>query len=487
MAHIVIVGAGITGLALAFRLRQARPDFAVTLLESEPRPGGKIWTERRDGFQVEIGPNGFLDSKPATRQLCRDLGLDGELIAASELSRKNRFLFLDDRLQKLPGGPFGLLTSRLLSTRGKLAMLREPFRGRSTAAGDESVAAFFRRRLGNEAAAVLGDVLVTGIHGGDPELLSMKAAFPRVAEIEAKYGSVIRGFRRAAKERRREAVAKGEVPSTGRMWSFRGGLRRLVEALRDRVQPICGVSVRRIESPGRAAVREDAGGAAPLETHVLTDGGSPNWIVRGDGYDSWPADAVVLACPAHRQAEILADLDAPLAEEIAAIACNRIAVVAIGFRESDVPKLPDGFGYIAPQSTRRDLLGVQWCSAIYPDRAPAGFVLWRALCGGWHRGEIVDWDDDGLLNAVRSELQLAQGVQAAPAFHYIARWPRAIPQYQIGHSERVERIEQLAARHRGLYLSGNSYHGVALNDCTEQATILAEHLAGTFASVGAGG
>ena len=397
MARIVIVGAGITGLALAFHLRQTRPDFAVTLLEAEPRPGGKIWTERQDGFQVEIGPNGFLDTKPTTRQLCRDLGLENELMAASESSRKNRFLFLHERLQKLPGGPLGLLTTPLLSWRGKVALLAEPLRGRSTVSGDESVADFFRRRLGKEAAAVFGDAIVTGIHGGDPELLSLKSAFPRVAEIEATHGSVIRGFMRIAKQRRREAKAKGELPpKSGRMWSFRGGLRRLVEALRERVQPLCGVNVRRIE-------RRETG-----------------WFVRGDGHDQWPADAVVLACPAFRQAEMLADVDAALAAEIAAIPYNRIAVVAVGYRKADVPKVPDGFGYIAPQSTRRDLLGVQWCSAIYPDRAPAGFVLWRALCGGWHRGEVVAWDDERLLAAVHEELGLAQGVTAKPVFHHIA-------------------------------------------------------------------
>src|SRR6266404_2294687 len=183
MPRIVIVGAGITGLSLAFRLRQARPDSNVVILESESRPGGKIWTERADGFQLEIGPNGFLDTKPATLQLCRDLGLGQELIAASEASRKNRFLFLDERLQKLPGGPLGLLTTPLLSLRGKLALLAEPFRrrraetqakacgyGNTEVPGDESVAAFFRRRFGKEAAVVFGDAIATGIHGGDPEL-----------------------------------------------------------------------------------------------------------------------------------------------------------------------------------------------------------------------------------------------------------------------------------------------------------------------------
>ena len=459
MARIVIVGAGITGLALAFRLRQARPDFDITLLEAATRPGGTIWTEQQEGFRFEIGPNGFLDSKPTTLQLCRDLGLGDELIAASKASRKNRFLFLDGRLQKLPRGPLSLLATRLLSASGKLALLAEPFRKHPKEHKDESVAAFFRRRLGREAADVLGDALVTGIHGGDPELLSMQAAFPRMAAMEREHGSVFRGYFRAAKQQRLEAKAKGEPPpQPGRMWSFRGGLRTLIEALHYRVQPACGVNVRRIERHER------------------------DWLVRGEGNDTWPADAVVLACPAYRQAEIVADFDAPLATEISTIPFNRIAVVALGYRAGDIPVAPEGFGFIAPQRTRRDLLGVQWCSAIFPERAPAGFVLWRALCGGWHRGEVVDWDDDRLLAAVREQLRLAQGVTGAPAFHRIVRWPQAIPQYHLGHGERVRKIEQMAANHAGLFLTGNSYHGVALNDCTEQATILAGKIAGFFAS-----
>ena len=450
MSRIVVVGAGISGLALAFRLRQRQPDAEITILESDSRPGGKIRTEQANGFVVEAGPNGFLETKPSTIQLCRDLGLGDELIAASEESRKYRFLFLNNRLRKLPGGPFGLVATGLFGIRGKLGLLSEFIRPGAAPAKDESVGEFFRRRMGREAAEVLGDALVTGIHGGDPELLSLKAAFPRAAEMEAKHGSVIRGFLRSAKQRRRDAIARGEPPpKTGRMWSFRAGLGGLIESLCARRPPVCGARVRRIER------KENS------------------WLVHGDGQDSWPADRLVLACPAYEQAEMLAGLDASLAAEIGGIRYNRIAVVAVGFRQSDLASVPAGFGFIAPQRTRRDLLGVQWCSAIYPGRAPQGCVLWRALCGGWNRPEIVDWDDGKLLHAVRMELQLALGVTAEPIFHRIIRWDRAIPQYHVGHLQRVARIEALAAKWPGLILAGNAYRGVALNDCTEQAERIA--------------
>jgi oxygen-dependent protoporphyrinogen oxidase len=197
------------------------------------------------------------------------------------------------------------------------------------------------------------------------------------------------------------------------------------------------------------------------------------WLVVGEGQERWAADAVVLACPAYAQADILADLDAELAESVGGIAYNRVAVVALGYRQADVPFPLDGFGFLVPQRARRDVLGVQWCSSIFPERAPPGMVLLRAMCGGWGRPEMVGWDDERLLRAVRDELRVAMGVTAAPAFHRIIRWEKAIPQYHLGHLERVARVEERLRGHPGLFLAGNAYRGVALNDCTERAEVLA--------------
>lgn len=455
MKRVVVVGAGVSGLSAAYRLQQQAADVDISVLEQRDRVGGNAWTERRDGYQVEIGPNGFLDSKPTTVALCRDLGLGDRLVAASEGSARNRYLLLDGKLRALPSGLLAFLGSDLLSMRGKLGFFLERFRPKRTDTRDESVDAFARRRAGAEVAEVFADALVTGIHAGDPALLSIRAAFPRVAGLERDHGSVIKGIGQSAKQRRAEAKARGEAyQRPGRMWSFRDGLRVLVETLRDQLRrpPVVGVSVRRLEKDG------------------------PGWLLSGDGSDRWEADAVLLTCPAYQQAALLHDIDRDLADQIGSIAYNRIAVVALGYRAADVPTPLDGFGFIAPQRTRRDLLGVQWCSSIFAARAPDGHVLLRALCGGWHRAEVVGWDDDRLLNAVRAELRLAMGIQAAPRFHHIARWDRAIPQYHVGHLERVAGIEKRLERHAGLFLGGNAYHGVALNDCTEQAEVLARRL-----------
>lgn len=457
MHRVVVVGGGLSGLAAAYRIRQKLPHAEVTVLESAARPGGNVWTERDRGFTVELGPNGFLDSKPSTLDLCRSLGLGDQLLAASEGSRKNRFLYLNGRLHKLPGSPLGILRTPLLSFGGKLKLLTEPLRARPhRLPADETVAQFARRRFGREAADTFVDALVTGIHGGDPERLSVAAAFPRLPKFERECGSVIRGFLRAAKDKRRAAEKAGRPrPGPARMWSFRDGLRTLIQSLAAGVPVTTGVRVRRVEKS------------------------STGWVVRGDGDDRWPADAVVLTCPAPRQAEMLADLDPRLADDIAGIGYTPIAVVVVGYRRGDVPHDLDGFGYIAPQRTRRDALGVQWCSSIFPDRAPPGFVTWRALCGGVNRPDVLTWDDDTLLRKVHAELRTTMGVRGGVAFHRVVRWPQAIPQYAVGHLERVARIETRAATHAGLTLGGNAYHGIALNDCTEQAERIAERVAAT--------
>jgi oxygen-dependent protoporphyrinogen oxidase len=461
---VIIVGAGISGLSVAYRLRQRAPHAEITLLEQDHRPGGTVWTLRDGGFQLEIGPNGFLDSKPGTVNLCRDVGLGDRLEEASAAAATNRFLLRGNKLKVLPAGLGAFLSTDLLSWRGKWNLLLERWRRSPRETQDESIDAFARRRAGKEAAEVFADALVTGIYAGDPRLLSLPACFPRLAALEREYGSLLKGFAQSARRRRRDAAVKGEKQQrSGRMWSFREGLRLLIETLACSLEhpPIYGAGARRIERQG--------------------DPVHPTWIVRGAGDDQWRGDAVVLTCPAYRQAGLIANIDASLADEIAAIPYNRVAVVGLGYRRQDVPLSLDGFGFIAPQNTRRDLLGVQWCSSIFPGRAPESAVLLRALCGGWHRAEVVGWDDDRLLAAIRAELRLAMGITAAPIFAKIVRWDRAIPQYHVGHLQRLERVDRHLTHHPGLFLGGNAYRGVALNDCTEQGQVLAGRLAAYLA------
>jgi protoporphyrinogen/coproporphyrinogen III oxidase len=455
MKRVVIIGGGLSGLAVAFRLRQRYPSWAIQVLEADSRLGGKIGTEQHNGFVVERGPNGIFDAKPHLLQLCRDVGLGGELIAASEGSRKNRFVYLNDKLQQLPGSISSLLGTRLLTLGGKLRLLSEPFRRQQKNADfDESIAAFARRRFGREAADVFIDALVTGIHAGDPEQLSVRCALPRLPMFEEKFGSVVRGVMASGKQRRKEMVARGEQPGPQRMWSFRGGLQTLVDRLADVLRQ-CLVT-----------------NAAVTSVRKQDD----EWLVLGEGGSTWAADHVIITSPAPRQAECLAELDKTLACEIAAIRYNSVPVVALGYRKADAPIQPDGFGYIAPQRTRRPVLGVQWCSAIYPQRAPEGCVLWRALCGGTSRPDVAALPDDELIRSTHEEFKQTMCVTGEPVFTRIVRWPEAIPQYTVGHLARREKILQLAEKHSGLHLAGTAYMGVAMNDCAEQAELIASRL-----------
>lgn len=453
MPRVVIIGGGISGLALAFHLQKLGPHLDIQILEKADRPGGKIGTIHRDGFLVEVGPNGFLGSKSSTLDLCEQLGLSNQLVSASPPASRNRYLFVEGGLRRLPAGVVEFLCSNLLSWRGKLDLVQEVVRRTRKGHGDESIAAFARRRIGPEATRVLVDAIVTGIHAGDPELLSMAACFPRYAQLERDHGSVIRGLLRS----RRARDPKSQPRRRG-LWSLANGLGSLIDALSGQLRnpPMLGISAKGLR-------QEDS-----------------FWLIDTDVGPVWRADAVVLACPANEQAGILAELDDQLAQRVGTIAYNRIAVVALGYRRADVPMDVSGFGYIAPQRNRRDVLGVQWCSSIYPGRAPEGAVLLRAMAGGWHRPDVAAWDDDRLLQAVRVELRLAMGVEAAPIFHHVIRWQRAIPQYLVAHQEHVAWIQQRGKRYPGLFLAGNAYHGVAMNDCTEQAELLAKRIASHF-------
>lgn len=453
---VVIVGAGIFGLTAAYWLHRELPAVPLLVLESASRPGGKVWTERQGGFQLELGPNAFTDQKGAVLHLCEELGLRDYLLPASPAARQ-RYLVQQGQLCLVPTDGRSFLQSRLLSSRAKLALLLERFR-RSPPRGEESLRAFCRRRFGKEAGDLLADALATGIWAGDADRLSAPAAFPRLTALERTYGSLWRGLAAARRQAAQDQSATGQAAAApaGRLWSLRQGLRQLIETLVAHLPqpPLLGESVRR------------------LMPHPESRG----WLLQGTGQERWSAAAVLLACPAYEQAALLADLDLPLAEQLAAIPYNRLTVVGLGYRASDAGRL-EGFGYLSLPREGRPLLGVQWCSSLFPERAPPGHILLRALVGGWHRPEIAAWDEERLLAAVRAELQQLQGIRAAPCWHYLQRWERALPQYLHGHLQRLQSIQQRLQRYPGLFLGGNAFHGVALNDCVEHAQQLAAQLA----------
>lgn len=449
----VVVGGGISGLAAAFRLREA--GHAVTLLEAEARVGGKIHSERVDGYLVEHGPNGVLDSRPAFRALAEALGIDGRILPANAAAA-HRFLYLRGGLRALPEGPKGLFSRDLMSPAGWARLFAEPFVPGRRQGPDESVFDFAARRLGPEVARTLIDPMVTGIYGGDARQLSLHAAFPRLRALEDAHGSLIRGAlagipgrMKARRAKRREDAAGSQRGAS--LSSFPEGMGELVSAL-------------------RASLGDAVHTGRPVERMTRV---GQRWQLHAAGGDPVVADRVVLALPTFAAATLLGPHASAAAEALAAVPYAAVGVVGYGVRADQLPRALDGFGLLVPSAEHRRVLGVLWSSSIFAERAPDGHALLRIILGGARHPELLDLDDDALLAVVRAELSVVLGgPMPPPAFARVVRWPRAIPQYTLGHQARRTQAEGAVAQLPGVHLAGNGLFGVSVAECLDRATAL---------------
>lgn len=450
-----IIGGGISGLAVAHGLKARGKE--VVVLEAGPRPGGTIHTFREQGFIAEAGPNGFLDKEPATGQLIAALNLTGKVREAQPTSKK-RFIFSGGRLQAVPSSPPGFFKTQLLPFRAKLRVLGDLFAERADWGQDESLASFATRRFGPVAARTLIDAVQTGIYAGDFERLSLQATFPRLAEMEMQHRSLILGFIREARRKAERATfsSKEPAPGPGHLCTFEGGLSTLIEALAAELGPALrtGAEVTSVARAGNAWRVESPSGAVE-------------------------AEQLVLAIPSYAAAPLVRPLDAALADELAAIEHARVAVVHLGFPRSALKAPPEGFGFLAPRQEGRRVLGCIYVSSIFPWRAPEDQVLLTTMVGGATRPELVDLDDGGLEALAREELKAALEIDAEPGYRRVVRWQKGIPQYNVGHLSRLDRILQRAAALPGFHLAGNSFRGVGMNDCIRVAAQLSAELCRT--------
>lgn len=466
--RVVIVGGGIAGLSIARAVRAETPGADVVVLERADRPGGYVRSERIDGYLCENGPDGFLDNAPATLALAADLGLSSRILPSRDEARR-RFIFRGSRLHEVPMSPGAFATSSLLSLRGKLRVACEPFSSPAPRY-DESIRQFAERHIGREAARVLVGSMVSGIFAGDADELSLRACFPKMHEMDERYGSLVR----AMMAKRREGRASNGVGAPGgRLTSFVEGMEELVEAAAASLGPAVRTSQRVTGLIARQR-RGRFGGPRAV--------GSRAFGITSGGYRI-EADAVVLACPAQEAAELVAPFQPAAATLLAGLRTAPLAVVCLGYDEAAVRAARgplDGFGFLVPRGEGPRILGALWETSIYENRAPGGKVLLRVMVGGASDPEAIDLNDSTLVDVVRHDLGRTMGLSLAPSFLHVVRHRRGIPQYTIGHEARLFRLQHLLSDYPGLFVAGNSYRGVAVNACVADApgvaALVAEHL-----------
>lgn len=446
----LVVGGGISGLVCAYSLRKA--GVKVLLLEASARPGGVIRSERRDGFLLELGPQSFSGTAPVL-ELCRELGIDGQLVQAPP--RTPRYVLVGGALRRVPLSPPAFFSSSLFNAGTKWSVLRDLFGTSQPPEQDESVAAFFRRKFSAEMLEKLVGPFVSGIHAGDPEQLSLRAAFPPLHEAEKSAGSIIRGMLRDAKAKE----GSRERPA---LLSFREGNETLIRALAARLGPAlrCSVEV--------TGIRLGSGAAAEkFEVH-FTAGGREEIIGAGN---------LVVATPTNVASKLLGALDNSFERLLGGITYAPVAIVSLGYHKSDVGHALEGFGFLVPRSAGLSILGSVWNSSLFPNRAPDGEVLLTSFVGGATNSQAVTRSSQALISLVHKEIAPVLNLRQEPVFSNVEIYQRAIPQYNLGHGERLAALEALRAKYPGLWLAGNYLRGPAIGACVEQALGVAGEIA----------
>ena len=457
MSHIIIIGGGISGLAAAHHLNEQH--IHVTLLEASSRLGGTIQTEHRDGFLLERGPDSFISEKPHALALAKRLGLESRLVQTNEQFRRS-FIVRDGRLRAVPEGfqllapsrlwPF--ITSDIFSIAGKARMAADLVlpRKRANGVNDESLASFVRRRLGVEALERMAQPMVGGIYTADPETLSLRATLPRFLEMEREHRSLILAMLRQGRAQK--------VGTSGARYSlflsFDRGMQVLVDALSEQIKADIRLNTR--------AVGLKRNGSA--------------WIVNTNDGAELRADAICVALPAYHAATLLNDTHERLAEKLRQIKYASTATINFAYRRAAISHPLNGFGFVVPFVEQRSLLACTFSSVKFSGRAPEGCVLLRAFAGGALQPEIFALDEGDMRVRVETGLRDLLGITEDPLFVEIAKWKDSMPQYEVGHLERVTEIEKLISEIPGLALAGNAYRGAGIPDCIRSGEAAAEAL-----------
>jgi len=458
----LVVGAGISGLTAAYALQKS--GITTLVFEASSGPGGLIHSVRREGFLIECGPQSFSGNANLT-SICKDLGILDERLLPD--SKAPRYVLIHGKLRRVPLGP-GLLFSSFLGDGTRFALLRDLLGTSHAPDTDESVAAFVRRKFSPALLDRLVGPFVSGIYAGDPEKLSLPAAFPILHEAETTKGSVIRGLLAVMRARREQRGATPREKPT--LQSFRDGnetlTRALAKVLGDRL--FCDIEVQAVDplDPGHEA------NAARFHVTLHTP--------RGE--ERIETERLVLAVAPHAAGPILSRLNPAFAREFGAIEFAPVAVVSLGYRKADIDHALDGFGFLVPRSSGLNVLGTVWNSSLFSGRAPEGYALLTSFVGGATNSAITKKSPEELVALIHGEISRLLGIQNQPVFFNVTVWPRAIPQYNLGHLARLAAIEKLRTAFPGLHFAGNYLRGPAIGSCIDHALKVADEIRVSFAN-----
>lgn len=439
--HVVVIGAGISGLACAYRLKQLGVPFL--LLESSSHLGGLLGTVERDGFLFESGPQSFQGTETLLT-FFQELGISGELLEANP--RAPRYVFHHGRLKQVPMSPQALVTTSLLSAGSRWKLASEPFRRTRPPGHEESVADFVRRKFGHEILEYLVSPFVSGVYAGDPEKLSLKAAFPTLEEWERDYGSILRG---AMKSR----GTQGEGKKTPSLCSFRRGLATLPQVIGEKLGP-CAQSSVTVRSVAKSAHPSSGG----YEIHAETMGRQ----------ETLAASAVILCTPAYVSAHLLGGISSRMATSLSGIAYAPVAVVAAAYFQSQVSEILHGFGFLVPRKEKLRILGTIWNSSLFPGRAPQDKVVMTTFLGGATDLEIVEKSRDEIAAAAHEDNADLLEISGDPITSEVWKYSKALPQYNLGHHHAIEQLRRGEEENPGIFLGGNYLEGPAIGKCVEQ-------------------
>lgn len=448
---VIVLGAGISGLATAYLLK--KDGFDVHILESKSEPGGAMETITKDGFTIDFGPNSGLETSPLISRLAEDIGLKYQMIYANEESNK-RYILKNDKLHPLPTSPPAFIKTKLFSTKTKLRVMGEPFIGKSEDGYYQSIAQFVQRRLGKEFLDYAIDPFVSGVFAGDPHKLSVKSAFPKLYRLEEVYGGLVKGMIKGAKERKQR---NEESKQSAKMFSFIDGMQSFPKAIAQKFENKIEYDVK-VEIISKSA-----------------NGYEITYSVNGES-KSLTGDILLSTIPVHKAANYFSKFDKEFIKHANDIFYPPVLVLYLGYKKEQIKRDLDGFGFLIPSKMKKNFLGAIWSSTIFKNRAPEGYASFTLFVGGARKPNLFEESSEQIINRAIKEFSEIMNIENKPELKEYREWHKAIPQYNLGYIEHENYFDKFEKENPGIFLSGNYRGGISVGDCVKNSDLVASKI-----------